>query len=128
MNVYKLVELNADGAHTYTAKYSEDKNTVPGAKQIYRSVDHDLVALQTECSDAFDGQPLVRPVLINGQLVEPFPAVAAIRDRALAKISKLPEELHSIDAIVDYPVHHTDQLLQLSESLRSERQLVRLSE
>jgi nicotinate phosphoribosyltransferase len=123
--VYKLVELNADGAHTYTAKYSEDKNTVPGAKQIYRSANRDLVALQTECSDTFVGQPLVRPVLINGQLVEPLPSAATIRDRALAQISKLPAELHRIDTIADYPVDHTDRLLQLSESLRNERQLVR---
>lgn len=126
--VYKLVELHADGERTYTAKYSEDKSTVPGAKQIYRSSDHDLIALQTECSDTFVGQPLVRPLLIHGKLVEPLPPATAIRDRALAKISKLPAELHRIDASAEYPVHQTDQLQQLSETLRSERQLVRLPE
>jgi nicotinate phosphoribosyltransferase len=126
--VYKLVELHADGEHTYTAKYSEDKSTVPGAKQIYRSPDHDMVALQTECSDAFVGQPLVRPVLIKGKLIEPLPSAATVRERAIAQIAKLPAELHRIDKAADYPVHHTDHLLQLSEMLRSERQLVRLPE
>ncbi len=126
--VYKLVELEVGGAHTYTAKYSEDKITVPGAKQIYRSADHDLIALQTECSDTFTGQPLVRPVLIHGRPIEPLPDAKTIRGRALSQIAKLPAELLRIDASADYPVQHTDRLLQLSETLRSERQLVRLPE
>ncbi len=126
--VYKLVELQVGGSHTYTAKYSEDKNTVPGAKQIYRGADHDLVALQTECPDTFVGQPLVRPVLINGQLVERLPDAKKIRDRAVSQIANLPAELLRIDASADYLVQQTDQLQQLSESLRTERQLVRLPE
>ena len=32
--VYKLVELQSGSSHTYTAKYSAEKNTLPAAKQV----------------------------------------------------------------------------------------------
>ena len=38
--VYKLVEL--DGR--FTAKFSEDKHTLPGAKQVFRFATHDVIA------------------------------------------------------------------------------------
>ena len=48
--VYKLVEVRNGKAVLYTAKFSDEKSTLAGAKQIYRLGDHDLLALQTECS------------------------------------------------------------------------------
>src|SRR5262249_8127248 len=33
---YKLVELDVSGIKRYTAKYSEDKPSLPGSKQIFR--------------------------------------------------------------------------------------------
>ncbi|MGD0438603.1 MAG: nicotinate phosphoribosyltransferase, partial [Bryobacteraceae bacterium] len=43
--VYKLVEL--DGRST--AKFSEDKHTLPGAKQVFRFSGHDVIACSWEC-------------------------------------------------------------------------------
>src|SRR6185437_4650695 len=47
--VYKLVELEDAGHSRYTLKLSEDKVTLPGAKQIFRYADHDVLARSSEC-------------------------------------------------------------------------------
>src|SRR5262249_19714791 len=61
--VYKLVELSG----RYTAKFSEDKHTLPGAKQVFRFASHDCVACSWECigcepSDE-PSRALLRPVM-----------------------------------------------------------------
>ena len=63
--VYKLVELQKDNSVNYAAKFSDEKSTLPGAKQIYRYPDHDVVALASECNSDFSGgEPLIRPVFV----------------------------------------------------------------
>jgi nicotinate phosphoribosyltransferase len=97
--VYKLVELDAGGVRRYTAKFSEDKSTVPGAKQVFRYPDHDLVALSTEFpSYRPDGSPetLLRPVVLGGKLAEPLPSAAESRDYAVRSIVKLPLACRSL--------------------------------
>src|ERR1700730_10146536 len=88
--VYKLVEL--DGR--YTAKFSEDKHTLPGAKQIFRFANHDVIACSWECLGCGPGEPearaLLRPVLLGGKLVEPLPNVSEARQFATESIKRLP--------------------------------------
>ena len=57
--VYKLVELSHDGHIHYTAKFSDDKNTLPGANRSIDIADHDVVALQSECNSDYKGEPLL---------------------------------------------------------------------
>ena len=121
--VYKLVEREADGIHSYTAKYSEDKQTMPGAKQVYRQADRDLIALQSECRDTYTGELLVRPVIAQGHLLEALPSASAIRKEAAARISRLAEPLRQIDQSAFYPVEYSDSLRRLGENLQE--QLVR---
>ena len=72
--VYKLVELEG----RYTAKFSEDKHTLPGAKQVFRFANHDVMACSWECLGCGAGEAearaLLRPVLFGGKLVEPLPS------------------------------------------------------
>jgi nicotinate phosphoribosyltransferase len=124
--VYKLVELQRGKAPIYTAKYSEEKSTLPGGKQIYRSVDHDLLALHSECNSEFLGEPLLRPVIIDGHLLEPLPTAKAIRDSASARVAALPATLRQLDEAPEYRVTISPHLKQLADNLRNERQLVRL--
>jgi nicotinate phosphoribosyltransferase len=123
--VYKMVELQRGKSPSYTAKYSEDKATLPGAKQIFRSIDHDLVALHSECNNEFLGEPLVRPVIIDGKLLEPLPSAKVIRDLATARVAALPAELRSLEEVPEYPVEISLHLRQVADTLRSE-QLVRI--
>jgi nicotinate phosphoribosyltransferase len=123
--VYKLVELKHDGHMHYTAKYSDDKATLPGAKQIYRFPGHDVVALHRECNSSYTGEPLLRPIIIQGELVEALPTVTKSREYARRAIAALPEELHSLSPSMPYEVSMSKKLLEVAESRRQELQLSR---
>jgi nicotinate phosphoribosyltransferase len=113
--VYKLVELEANGEKRYTAKFSEDKVTLPGAKQIFRYPDHDLIACASEFADA---EPLLRPVILGGTLVEPLPDAHAARAHAAASIQRLPEACRRLQDAEPYPVQCSTALLALLEQAR----------
>src|SRR6202171_3542312 len=59
--IYKLVEV--DGR--YTAKWSEEKASLPGSKQLFRFPDRDVLALAEECGPA-GAEALLRPVILKG--------------------------------------------------------------
>ena len=124
--VYKLVELRHDNHIHYTAKFSDDKSTLPGAKQVYRYPDHDIVALQSECNDTYKGEPLIRPTVMQGELVEALPALAKSREYAVKAIGALPAKLHALSpAETPYQVKMSPSLLMLAENRRQELQLSR---
>jgi nicotinate phosphoribosyltransferase len=120
--VYKMVELKRDGGLHYTAKFSSDKSTLPGAKQIYRYPDRDVVAHYSECSDEFKGEPLLRPILMKGEMVEPLPATADIQKRSQAMVAKLPERLRELGRVAPYGVEMSPRLTEMAQSLREEMQ------
>ena len=124
--VYKLVELlDESGATRYTAKFSEDKHTLPGAKQVFRFADRDRIACAWECFSCSSGegqvQALLRPVILAGRLVEPLPSAAVARDHAAAAIHKLPATCRSLfDTEEKYPVELSGALTRLHEQVRGE--------
>ncbi len=120
--VYKMVELKKDGNVRYTAKFSGEKSTRPGAKQIYRLKNHDILALQTECSDAFGSSPLVRPAFHDGELVESEPKIADVRAFAHQSVAALPAALLDLERSVPYRVEVSTRLEELTESLRHQHQ------
>ena len=124
--VYKLVELRKEKVVDYAAKFSDEKSTLPGAKQIYRYADHDVVALGSECnSDFAGGEPLIRPVFVGGRLVESLPAAPQIRAYAQTAIGSLPKELLSLEEAAPYDVEISPRLVDLAQSLRTRHQTVR---
>jgi nicotinate phosphoribosyltransferase len=100
--VYKLVELEDASGRRYPVKLSHEKQTLPGAKQIFRSADHDVLARATECYACVEGgetcEALQRPVMIGGQLVEALPTVAEARRYAAESLSRLPATCLSLFA------------------------------
>jgi nicotinate phosphoribosyltransferase len=92
--VYKLVELEEAGRRRYPVKLSHDKQTLPGAKQIFRALDHDVLARASECiacgQNGASCEALQRPVMIRGQLVESLPAIAESRRYASESLNRLP--------------------------------------
>ncbi|HEY3454825.1 MAG TPA: nicotinate phosphoribosyltransferase [Bryobacteraceae bacterium] len=123
--VYKLVELKDGAGEIFTAKFSDDKSTLPGAKQIYRYADHDVVALYSECNSDFQGEPLLRPVLIQGQRVEPPVAIDKVKTYAAESIAALPARLRSLEEAEPYPVEVSPRLLAIAQDLRREFQPAR---
>lgn len=113
--IYKLVELDISGIKRFTAKMSEDKTTLPGAKQIFRFEDHDVLARSGECTR---GKALLRPVLLGGKLVEPLPDLNTARARAAESLGKLPESLRSLDPAEPWPVRYSPDLEALIERTR----------
>ncbi len=123
--VYKLAELECSGVCQYTAKFSAEKATLPGAKQIYRYATHDSVTLYNECNADNKGEPLVRPVMIAGELVEELPSALAIQARARNLIAALPAHLHDLERQVAYSVETSPRLFELAESVRHSVQAAR---
>ncbi len=121
--VYKMVEIECGSERRFTAKLSEDKHTLPGAKQIFRLPDHDVIGLATECfsCDRSDVEALQRPVILAGQLVEPLPTAAQARDRATASLARLPAACQSLFEAKDpWRVELSPELKKLDLRVRQE--------
>ena len=92
--VYKLVE--SDGKPVGKRSLDEPaKATIPGKKQIYRMTDangnysKDCVTLWDE--PISEGQPLLIPIIQDGELVYQFPNLHEIQAHTIAELKKLPE-------------------------------------
>lgn len=119
--VYKLVELESHGARRYTAKLSEDKATLPGAKQVFRFADRDVIACAWERAPC-EAEPLLVPVIAGGRLVAPLPGAAAARARAAESLARLPEAVRRLDDPAPYPVEYSPALLALAGQARRNSQ------
>ncbi len=86
--IYKLVEIEHKGQTRHTAKNSPDKQTLPGAKQLFRFPEYDLLALHDECAGG--AEALLKPVIVGGQLIEPLPGIEEIQERARAGLAQWP--------------------------------------
>jgi nicotinate phosphoribosyltransferase len=126
--VYKMVEL--DGRST--AKFSEDKHTMPGTKQVFRFAARDVIACSWECIGCGpDGEAapraLLQPVILHGELVE-RPMRTATESRAYAAecLKRLPTATRSLfDTEQQYPVTYSDELELLLERVQDENRLLR---
>lgn len=119
--VYKIVELGSNGTRRYTAKYSEGKATLPGAKQVFRFADRDLVGCEWEChGSAPEVEALLRPVILNGQLVADLPDIHQSRQRSLDAVRRLPGTLRTLfEAKEPWPVLYSAELLALRDRVKA---------
>jgi nicotinate phosphoribosyltransferase len=115
--VYKLVELDICGIKRFTAKFSECKQTLPGAKQLFRLEGRDVLARSGECCTP-GAEALLRPVILGGNLIEPLPDAHAARTRAAEYLAKLPPEIRELDSSAAYPVALSSDLERLIERTR----------
>jgi nicotinate phosphoribosyltransferase len=109
-SIYKLVETETCGIKRFTAKYSDDKGSLPGGKQLFRDTMRDVVARSGECGN---GEALMRPVILGGKLIEPLPTLEQARHRAAESIAKLPEPLRQLEVTEPWPVIHSRELREL---------------
>jgi nicotinate phosphoribosyltransferase len=120
--VYKLVETEAHGVVEPKSKFSEEKVTWPGRKQVFRFSDggeyhHDLIARAGE--DYPGALPLLEPVMQEGRRLKPAPRVGEIRQRTLAHLARLPEPYRALRNAPPYPVNISGALEQLLEEVRA---------
>lgn len=84
--VYKLVEIESLGQTRYASKHSEGKRSLPGAKQVFRLPDRDIVGLQSE--EAPPGaERLLRHVIASGQAIVDEKNIRRIQDYARRQIA-----------------------------------------
>jgi nicotinate phosphoribosyltransferase len=86
--VYKVVAIGTAGNVRYPVKSSPEKHTIPGAKQLFRLPDHDVLGLATECVTG--SEALLQPVILGGKVVQPPPDAMAVRARATAALRNWP--------------------------------------
>jgi len=107
--------MEISGIKRYTAKYSDEKGTIPGAKQIFRDAARDVVARSGECGH---GEALLRPVLIGGRLVEPLPGLEQARERARESVARLAPAMRQLETAEPWPVIYSRELRELMERTR----------
>ena len=115
--VYKLVE----DEWGYRVKLSAGKATLPGRKQIWRVCDEqgtmcrDVLALAEEPPPDSNAKPLLKPVMAEGERLEPPEPLPQIRERCLQALERLPEPLKRLERPKDfeYPVSLSPKLEEL---------------
>jgi nicotinate phosphoribosyltransferase len=101
-------------------KLSEGKQTWPGRKQVWRTVDAqgriraDVLSLE---NDKHDGEALIVPVMRGGKRVGPPPSLAQIRERAARELARLPAPLRRLEAGIAYPVEISAKLKALAAEI-----------
>jgi nicotinate phosphoribosyltransferase len=118
--VYKLVEVAA-GATSYRAKFSEEKVTYPGRKQVFRfgeggNYTEDVIGCDSE---QYPGAtPLLACVMRKGRRVAASADLSHAQDYASQELAKLPAACRRLHHVQTYPVRFSPKLQTLLEELR----------
>jgi nicotinate phosphoribosyltransferase len=126
--IYKLVEVDLGDTVRSAAKFSQEKSTYPGRKQVFRftgedgKISSDVIGLDTE---SFPGsEPLLVPVMRGGRRIKaagevPLAPLQRARNRCLAERARMPERILRLSAAEPpFPVHHSAQLEELHDQVR----------
>lgn len=127
--VYKLVELEAPSGQAvrevhYRAKFSEDKVSYPGRKQVFRFrdaqglYDHDLIGLADETYPA--AEPLLVPVMRDGRSTAAPRPLPDSQQHARQSLGQLPTRYRQLHNPPPYPVRPSPALAALLERVRQE--------
>ena len=119
--VYKLVEY--DGKPVM--KFSQDKVSLPGPKQVFRSrdsdgaFDHDVIArFDHEVRDG-KSTPLLCQVMEDGHVTAPLPDLAGIRQYHKEQTERIPATLRGTNPTGSYRVEISRELRSITDQLSS---------
>lgn len=126
--IYKLVEVEMDGNVRSAAKFSQEKMTYPGRKQVFRFTGEngkfsgDVIGLDGESFTA--GEPLLVPVMRQGQRIgetsqNSGATSQAARGQFLAGRARLPDDLLALGpAERPFQVRYSSRLEELYDQVR----------
>jgi nicotinate phosphoribosyltransferase len=120
--VYKLVDFESERGIRYRAKFSEDKITYPGAKQVFRFHDsggiyrEDIIARQSE--DYPGAGPLLQRVMRDGRRIMTSTPIQDIQRRARKEIARLPAACRRLHRPEPYRVRFSKGLENLLARVR----------
>jgi nicotinate phosphoribosyltransferase len=115
--VYKIVADLSGEAWRGVAKRSQAKETLPGAKQVFRRFEdgamvEDVVATAEE---QLEGDPLLVPAMRNGEIVL-AETLDQMRERTRRSLGSLPLALRSPGEKPPYPVRHSERLTEAART------------
>jgi nicotinate phosphoribosyltransferase len=100
------------------AKYSPGKQTLPGAKQVWRCIDegdgrvaHDHLTSSNAESPDPRATPLLHEVMRDGTVVGELPPLEQVRERTRTELAQLPVSVQEITGATTVPVEVSDDLL-----------------
>lgn len=92
--VYKLVQLEANGVERHPAKYSPEKATLAGAKQVFRYDGFDIIGRLNECKPKpGECRPLLQPVMIAGRKLEELVTATEAREYCRKQVPTAPQRV-----------------------------------
>lgn len=118
--VYKLVWMEG-ASEPARLKLSEDKQTWPGVKQVYRPTDwsRDIIALRDEPQPA-ESTPLLVQAVSRGVTILPgYADFTVLQQQAAQSLTELPPELSGLKSPVSYRIDYSREI----EELRSRAEL-----
>ncbi len=122
--VYKLVEQIEEGKVKYRAKFSPEKATYPGKKQVFRSynanglIKEDILCL-ADTKELPNAQPLLKNYIKKGKLIRKLPAISTIRKMTQKNLETLPRKYKNIYKVEHFKVKISAELKKLFEQLRN---------
>jgi nicotinate phosphoribosyltransferase len=92
----------------------------PGRKQICRYADHDVLCLEHETwtHEQLGGQPLLRPVMRDGERVAADPPLAEMRQYRATQVRHVPAHVRDVVRPGTWPVTISDALANLAATGR----------
>jgi nicotinate phosphoribosyltransferase len=123
--IYKLVEQEIDGKTRYRAKFSINKATYPGKKQVFRLLDgsgnfiKDIIGLENDQISEKHIE-LQKPIIKKGKLIYHSPSMEEIRNFFQNNFKSLDRKFTSFDRPQTYPVIYSPNLTALFNSLKEE--------
>jgi len=105
-------------------KLSTDKETLPGAKQVFRLetdnglFSQDVIGLQEE--QLADRIPLLHDVMEDGNLTAPGPSLTQIRELCSQDLSRLEQRFKALKNPPEFPITISPRLEQLTAQIRKE--------
>ena len=99
-------------------KLSAGKATAPGAKQIFRGPDGDVVGLREEPTPA-GSEPVLEPVMRDGVRLSAPEPLERIRSRFDADLVAQPEEARRLRGPISRSVHLSTAATNLAKSVQS---------
>ncbi len=130
--VYKLVDVVNGANISYRAKFSEEKVTYPGRKQVYRwrgrdgMYSHDVIGCEDESFP--DATPLLQKVMSAGERWAPSHDLKAVQQHAHDELQRLPDVVRRLQHPEPYPVSFSAKLQRLLEVVRDRVSAADLSE
>lgn len=122
--VYKLVQQEVNGKTIYKAKFSDEKQTYPAQKQVYRFTDsqnkfqYDIIALDGEL-DNTNSVKLLKNVVKRGKRIDNKPFnIADAQKLCLDALSKLPDNCKDLQEDSVYPVRISEGLEKLTNQVK----------